>query len=34
MTALGARLYFFTSGQREASSGWNAWSPGTVPTSL
>ena len=26
--------YFFTSGQREASSGWNASLPGTVAKSL
>jgi hypothetical protein len=26
--------YFFTSGQREASSGWNASLPGTVASSL
>jgi len=26
--------YFFTSGQREADSGWNASSPGIVRTSL
>jgi hypothetical protein len=26
--------YFFTSGQREASSGWNASPPGMVASSL
>jgi hypothetical protein len=28
------KSYFFTSGQREASNGWNAWSPDTVASSL
>jgi hypothetical protein len=32
MTAFGR--HFFTSGQREASSGWNASLPGTVAKSL
>ena len=27
-------VYFFTSGQREASSGWNASLPGIVVSSL
>jgi hypothetical protein len=27
-------VYFFTSGQRDCSSDWNAWSPGTVAKSL
>jgi hypothetical protein len=35
MTArLRHRYHFFTSGQRDISSGWNAWSPETVPSSL
>jgi hypothetical protein len=32
--ASGPDDYFFTSGQREASSGWNACSAGTVASSL
>jgi len=34
MTVRVDRAYFFTSGQRDSSSGWNASLPGTVPSSL
>ncbi len=34
MTSQSTTLYFFTSGQRDCSSDWNASLPGTVASSL
>jgi hypothetical protein len=34
LLAMAAYVYFFTSGQRESSSDWNASLPGMVASSL
>ncbi len=34
LLAMTTCAYFFTSGQRDSSSDWNASLPGTVPNSL